>query len=160
MRIDPVNGVIEIGHIIYSSRLKRTRCGTEAMYLFMRRVFDELGYRRYEWKCDSLNEPSRRGFLHFPSVAPRIIGPVLGGQRFRKEPGNERRTRRQFGQPDIEIVAASVIFLEHAARRMPDSADAQPFVCMAGSSEPDNSKRHEYWLILLLCMRNSRARKT
>src|SRR6266567_1262663 len=60
MRIDPVNGVIEIGHIVYSLRLKRTRCGTEAMYLFMRRVFDELGYRRYEWKCDSLNEPSRR----------------------------------------------------------------------------------------------------
>src|SRR5258705_2553064 len=60
MRIDPINGVIEIGHIVYSSGLKRTRAGTEAMYLFMRRVFDELGYRRYEWKCDSLNAPSRR----------------------------------------------------------------------------------------------------
>jgi RimJ/RimL family protein N-acetyltransferase len=60
MRIDPANGVIEIGHIVYSPRLKRTRSGTEAMYLFMSRVFDELGYRRYEWKCDSLNEPSRR----------------------------------------------------------------------------------------------------
>jgi len=60
MRIDPNNGVIEIGHIVYSSRLKRTRSGTEAMYLFMRRAFDELGYRRYEWKCDSLNGPSRR----------------------------------------------------------------------------------------------------
>jgi len=60
MRIDPINGVIEIGHIVYSARLKRTRAGTEAMYLFMRRVFDELGYRRYEWKCDSLNAPSRR----------------------------------------------------------------------------------------------------
>ena len=60
MRIDPVNGVIEIGHLVYSPRLKRTRAGTEAMYLFMRRAFDELGYRRYEWKCDSLNGPSRR----------------------------------------------------------------------------------------------------
>jgi RimJ/RimL family protein N-acetyltransferase len=60
MRIDPINGVIEIGHIVYSSRLKRTRAGTEATYLFMRRVFDELGYRRYEWKCDSLNAPSLR----------------------------------------------------------------------------------------------------
>ncbi|SRR5258706_8476160 len=60
MRIDRANGVIEIGHIVYSLRLKRTRAGTEAMYLFMRRVFDELGYRRYEWKCDSLNAPSRR----------------------------------------------------------------------------------------------------
>jgi RimJ/RimL family protein N-acetyltransferase len=65
MRIDPVNGVIEIGHIVYSSRLKRTRSGTEAMYLFMRRVFDELGYRRYEWKCDSLNEPSRRAAARY-----------------------------------------------------------------------------------------------
>ena len=60
MRIDAVNGVIEIGHLVYSPRLKRTRAGTKAMYLFMRRAFDELGYRRYEWKCDSLNGPSRR----------------------------------------------------------------------------------------------------
>ena len=58
MRIDPVHGVIEVGGISYSPRLQRTRAGTEAMYLLMRRVFDELGYRRYEWKCDSLNAPS------------------------------------------------------------------------------------------------------
>jgi len=60
MRIDPDNGVIEIGHISYSPLLQRTRAGTEAMYLLMRRAFDELGYRRYEWKCDSLNAPSRK----------------------------------------------------------------------------------------------------
>jgi RimJ/RimL family protein N-acetyltransferase len=60
MRIDPANGVIEVGHIAYSPRLKRSRAGTEAMFLLMRRAFDELGYRRYEWKCDSLNAPSRR----------------------------------------------------------------------------------------------------
>jgi RimJ/RimL family protein N-acetyltransferase len=59
MRIDPPNGVIEVGHINYSPRLQRTPAATEAMYLMMRRVFDELGYRRYEWKCDSLNAPSR-----------------------------------------------------------------------------------------------------
>lgn len=59
MRVDPVHGVIEVGSIAYSPRLKRTRAGTEAMYLLMRLVFDELGYRRYEWKCDSLNGPSR-----------------------------------------------------------------------------------------------------
>ncbi len=58
MRIDPVHGVIEVGGITYSPRLQRTRAGTEAMYLLMRRAFDELGYRRYEWKCDSLNAPS------------------------------------------------------------------------------------------------------
>ena len=60
MRIDPANGVIEVGHVTYSPRLKRSRAGTEAMFLLMTRVFDELKYRRYEWKCDSLNAPSRR----------------------------------------------------------------------------------------------------
>jgi RimJ/RimL family protein N-acetyltransferase len=59
LRIDPTMGVIEVGHINYSPRLKRRRAATEAMYLMMRRVFDELGYRRYEWKCDSLNSASR-----------------------------------------------------------------------------------------------------
>ncbi len=60
LRIDPANGTIEVGHINYAPRLQQTRAATEAMYLMMRRAFDELGYRRYEWKCDSLNEPSRR----------------------------------------------------------------------------------------------------
>ena len=59
MRIEPVHGVIEVGSITYSPRLKQTRAGTEAMFLMMRRAFDELGYRRYEWKCDSFNAPSR-----------------------------------------------------------------------------------------------------
>jgi RimJ/RimL family protein N-acetyltransferase len=59
MRIDPAHGVIEVGSITFSPRLKKTRAATESMYLMMRRAFDELGYRRYEWKCDSLNAPSR-----------------------------------------------------------------------------------------------------
>jgi RimJ/RimL family protein N-acetyltransferase len=59
MRIDPRNGVIEVGGIHLSERLQRTPAATEAMFLMMRRAFDELGYRRYEWKCDSLNAPSR-----------------------------------------------------------------------------------------------------
>ena len=59
MRIDPPMGVIEVGYINYSPRLQRRPAATEAMFLMMRRVFDELGYRRYEWKCDSLNAPSR-----------------------------------------------------------------------------------------------------
>jgi RimJ/RimL family protein N-acetyltransferase len=59
MRIEPAVGVIEVGGINYSPRLQRKPAATEAMYLLMRRVFDELGYRRYEWKCDSLNAPSR-----------------------------------------------------------------------------------------------------
>jgi len=59
MRMDPANGVIEVGSIAFSPRVKRTRVGTDAMYQMMRVAFDELGYRRYEWKCDSLNGPSR-----------------------------------------------------------------------------------------------------
>lgn len=59
MRIDPAVGVIEVGSINYSPTLQRTPAATEAMFLMMRRVFDELGYRRYEWKCDTLNAPSR-----------------------------------------------------------------------------------------------------
>ncbi|MBN8980479.1 MAG: GNAT family N-acetyltransferase [Rhizobiales bacterium] len=63
MRIDQANGVIEVGSIHYSDALKQTRASTEAMYLMMRHVFDDLGYRRYEWKCNAFNEPSRRTAL-------------------------------------------------------------------------------------------------
>ncbi len=60
MRPDPANGVIEVGFILYSPALQRTREATEAMYLMMRHAFDDLGNRRYEWKCNALNEPSRK----------------------------------------------------------------------------------------------------
>ena len=68
LRIDPANGVIEVGHIHFSPLMQGKPISTEAMYLMMRQVFDVLGYRRYEWKCDALNEPScaaarRLGFL-------------------------------------------------------------------------------------------------
>lgn len=59
LRIQPPIGVIEIGSIVFSPRLQRTTAATEALYLMMRHAFD-LGYRRCEWKCDALNEPSRR----------------------------------------------------------------------------------------------------
>lgn len=55
----PTVGVVEVGSLVFSPRLQRRPAATEAMYLMMRRAFDELGYRRYEWKCDSLNLPSR-----------------------------------------------------------------------------------------------------
>ncbi|WP_436860711.1 GNAT family N-acetyltransferase [Staphylococcus caeli] len=58
LRIDQDNGVIEVGHIHYANILKRSRIATEAQYLLAKYVFDTLGYRRYEWKCDALNEPS------------------------------------------------------------------------------------------------------
>jgi RimJ/RimL family protein N-acetyltransferase len=60
LRIQPELGSIEVGHIHYAPRLQKTRAATEAMFLMVRRAFDELGYRRYEWKCDSLNAGSRR----------------------------------------------------------------------------------------------------
>jgi RimJ/RimL family protein N-acetyltransferase len=60
MRIDSNNGVIEVGHVAFSPLLKRTPIATEAQYLLMKHAFDALGYRRYEWKCDSLNAPSRQ----------------------------------------------------------------------------------------------------
>jgi RimJ/RimL family protein N-acetyltransferase len=63
MRIDRANGVIEVGNINYSPLLQKTPAATEAMFLMMARVFDELGYRRYEWKCDALNAPSRAAAL-------------------------------------------------------------------------------------------------
>ena len=59
LRIDPGNGSIEVGHINFSPLLQRTRAATEAMFLMMKNAF-ELGYRRYEWKCNALNLPSRR----------------------------------------------------------------------------------------------------
>jgi RimJ/RimL family protein N-acetyltransferase len=58
LRIEPASGSIEVGHINYSPLLQRSPAATEAMFLMMQRVF-ELGYRRYEWKCDALNARSR-----------------------------------------------------------------------------------------------------
>jgi RimJ/RimL family protein N-acetyltransferase len=58
LRITPESGSIEVGHIQYSPALQRTTAATEAMHLMMKQVFS-LGYRRYEWKCDALNAPSR-----------------------------------------------------------------------------------------------------
>ena len=60
LRIEPAVGVIEVGYITFSPALQRTVMSTEAMYLMMSRVFNELGYRRYEWKCNALNAPSCR----------------------------------------------------------------------------------------------------
>lgn len=65
MRIAEAHGVIEIGNVVFSPELQRTRAATEAVYLMARHVFEDLGYRRYEWKCHSENAPSRRAALRF-----------------------------------------------------------------------------------------------
>jgi RimJ/RimL family protein N-acetyltransferase len=58
LRILPTTGVIEVGHIHFSPLIQGSAISTEAMYLMMELVFEDLGYRRYEWKCDALNAPS------------------------------------------------------------------------------------------------------
>lgn len=59
LRTNPQHGVIEVGHLHYARSLQKTVAATEAMFLLMRQAFEELGYRRYEWKCNALNQPSR-----------------------------------------------------------------------------------------------------
>jgi RimJ/RimL family protein N-acetyltransferase len=68
LRIEPAMRVIEVGHVMYSPALQRTPLGTEAQYLLACYVFETLGYRRYEWKCDSLNAASRRAALRYGFV--------------------------------------------------------------------------------------------
>jgi RimJ/RimL family protein N-acetyltransferase len=65
MRIEPAHGVIEIGSILWGPSIARSRVATEALYLFAEHAFDTLGYRRFEWKCNDANEPSKRAALRF-----------------------------------------------------------------------------------------------
>lgn len=65
MRITPEHGVIEVGHILWGPAIARTRVATEALYLTARSVFNDLGYRRFEWKCDDRNEPSKAAARRF-----------------------------------------------------------------------------------------------
>lgn len=65
MRIDTTHRVIEVGSILYTPALQRTPAATEAQFLMMQHVFETLGYRRYEWKCNDLNEPSKKAALRF-----------------------------------------------------------------------------------------------
>jgi RimJ/RimL family protein N-acetyltransferase len=75
MRPDPASGVVEIGGVLHARSVQRTPVTTETAHLLLRHAFDDLGYRRVEWKCDSLNEPSR--------VAARRLGFTYEG-RFRR----------------------------------------------------------------------------
>ena len=78
MRIDQANRTIEVGAVTFSPALKHTRMGTEAQFLLARYVFEELNYRRYEWKCDALNLPSRKaaerlGFVYEGTFRQAVI---------------------------------------------------------------------------------------
>lgn len=65
MRIDAANGVAEIGNILWGPLIARRPAATEALFLFAAHLFDDLGYRRFEWKCNNRNEPSKRAALRF-----------------------------------------------------------------------------------------------
>ena len=112
LNIDTANGSIEVGHIHYSEELKQTRAATEAMYLMMRQAFD-LGYRRYEWKCDALNGPSRAAARRLgsasrvcsatpwstmaaPGIPPGIRSSIASGRAWTPPfvPGWPRKTSR------------------------------------------------------------------
>ncbi len=73
MRIDTTFGVIEIGHIYWGPTIARKPAATEALYLMARHVFDDLGYRRFEWKCNNENEPSKRAALRFGFQAEGVF---------------------------------------------------------------------------------------
>ena len=72
MRMDPANGVSEIGHIHWGPLIQQTPATTEAFYLFASHLFDELGYRRFEWKCNNKNEPSKRAALRYGMTAEGV----------------------------------------------------------------------------------------
>ena len=65
MRMDTPNGVVEVGNILMTPTLQKTTAATEAMFLMARHIFEDLGYRRYEWKCNANNAPSRRAALRY-----------------------------------------------------------------------------------------------
>jgi len=73
LNIRPAHGVIELGHIWFSQQLRRRRPATEAIFLMLRAAFDDLGYRRVEWKCDAANAASRRAALRFGFVYEGIF---------------------------------------------------------------------------------------
>src|SRR5215210_6813536 len=73
MRIDAAHGVVEVGHILFGPHLARTRGATEAIYLLARHVFDDLGYRRFEWKCDDRNEPLKRAALRLGFIPEGVF---------------------------------------------------------------------------------------
>lgn len=114
LRIEPAHGSLEVGSVIFGARLQRTRAATEAIHLMARHAFDDLGYRRFEWKCDSRNEPSR--------VAAARLGFAYEG-RFRRHLVTKGRNRDTdwFSMIDTEWPAVRAA---HERWLDPDNFDA------------------------------------
>jgi RimJ/RimL family protein N-acetyltransferase len=115
MEIRPEMRVIEVGHVLYSPALQRTRLATEAQYLVARYAFETLGYRRYEWKCNALNAASRRAALRYGFV----FEGVLRGQLIAK---GRNRDNAWFSMLDTEWPARRAAFERWLA---PENFDAQ-----------------------------------
>ncbi|SEB28607.1 Protein N-acetyltransferase, RimJ/RimL family [Nocardioides exalbidus] len=130
MRIDPAMGSIEVGGINYGRRLQRSRAATEVQALLMRHVFDDLGYRRYEWKCDSLNAPSRRAAVR--------LGFIWEG-RFRNAVVYKGRNRDTdwFSITDLEWPRVSTALDEWLDDRNFDSMGRQRARLAARPPEPE-----------------------
>lgn len=77
MRIDPAHGVVEIGNIMWSALIAQTPATTEAFFLFAKHIFEDLGYRRFEWKCNNRNEPSKRAALRYGMQAEGVFRQAL-----------------------------------------------------------------------------------
>ena len=114
MREEPAHRVIEVGDVLYTTALQRTPGGTEAMYLMARHVFEGLRYRRYEWKCNALNEPSRAAALRLGFVFEGIFRQhmIIKGQN---------RDTAWFSMLDIEWPAHKAAFERWLA---PENFDA------------------------------------
>jgi RimJ/RimL family protein N-acetyltransferase len=115
LRITPEHGVIEVGHIWYSPALQRTRQATDAMYVMARHIFEDLGYRRYEWKCNALNEPSKR-------AAQRLGFTYEGVFRQHMVVKDRNRDTAWYSMLDSEWPAAKAAF---EAWLRPDNFDAE-----------------------------------
>ena len=115
MEIRPAMRSIEVGHIVYSPAVQRTPLGTEAQYLLARYVFETLGYRRYEWKCNALNTPSRRAALRYGFVFEGVLRQHMIAK------GRNRDTD-YFSMLDSEWPARKLAFERWLA---PDNFDAE-----------------------------------
>lgn len=117
-RIEPTHGVLEIGHVHFSPRLQRTVAATEALALMLIRTFDELGYRRCEWKCNSLNAASKRAALRFGFRHEGVFrqAAVMKGRN---------RDTAWYSMLDSEWPLARQAFTEWLAPRNFDSAGQQ-----------------------------------
>ena len=115
MDIRPAARSIEVGHIVYSPALQRTPLGTEVQYLLARYAFETLGNRRYEWKCNALNAPSRRAALRYGFVFEGML------RQHNIAKGRSRDTA-YFSMLDSEWPARKAAFERWLA---PDNFDAQ-----------------------------------